>query len=262
MDPIDFWGRRARPFYGGAIGTQATLGLLAELGLPRLPQVQAACENLLEYGQLDDGGFSYDGAPDHQMVCSTGNSIRTLVYFGYGGDERVNGALDYLVTRASTPGALACPLCEEDVCRWGLVKALSGFASLPRETRTPEHTQAIENLVNSLLDYEFDFEERDSNWLQFGFPLDYESDLVELCDILSALGYGPDPRLDLLMSLVMAARTDDGRWIKRYGTRALQVEKRGSPSKWITIRALRAARRATSSLAQAARSALRKLERR
>ena len=43
-----------------------------------------------------------------------------------------------------------------------------------------------------------------------------------------------------MLDIVLAAQTDEGRWIKRYGTRALQVEERGQPSKWITIRALRA----------------------
>jgi hypothetical protein len=40
--------------------------------------------------------------------------------------------------------------------------------------------------------------------------------------------------------MVLAAQTADGRWLKQYGTRAFQVEEKGEPSKWTTIRALRA----------------------
>jgi len=50
---------------------------------------------------------------------------------------------------------------------------------------------------------------------------------------------------------VLAAQTDDGRWVKRYGTRALQVEKRGQPSRWITIRALRAVKHTQQDRVQA-----------
>lgn len=58
MDTVDFWGKAEKPFYGGPVGTHATLHLLAELGLPRIPPIEAACENLLEHGQHASGGFT------------------------------------------------------------------------------------------------------------------------------------------------------------------------------------------------------------
>jgi len=102
----------------------------------------------------------------------------------------------------------------------------------------------VETLADAVLDHEFDFEGRDARWLDFGFPLHYQSDLVELCDVLARLDYDFDPRFRRLLDIVLAAETADGRWIKRYGTRALQVEERGQPSKWITIRVLRALKHA------------------
>jgi hypothetical protein len=108
-----------------------------------------------------------------------------------------------------------------------------------------------------VLDHEFDFEGRDARWLDFGFPLHYQSDLVELCDVLARLDYDFDPRFRRLLDIVLAAQTTDGRWIKRYGTRALQVEKRGQPSKWITIRALRALRHTQQAIVQADQAKMR-----
>lgn len=256
MDPVDFWGRQSRPFYGGAIGTQATIGLLGQLGLPILAQVEAACENLLKYGQYQGGGFSYDGTAEHTMLCYTGTSIRALAHFGYGSDERTIGAVEYLVMRATSPEGFACPFCEAGACEWGIAKALGGFAALPPAQLTPERINAVDIMADSLLNYEFDFGDRDANWLQFGFPLYYESDLVELCDVLARLGYGSDKRFTTLMDLVMAAQTDRGRWIKAFGTRTLQVEKRGAPSKWITIHALRTMRYVTKTTTVTARSSL------
>jgi len=240
MDPVDFWGRADRPFYGGAVGTHATLNLLAELGMPRTPQLEAACENLLQHGQHESGGFTYDGTPGRILLCYTGNAIRTLVHFGYRGDPRLARAFEYLVARSTVPGGLTCPYADGEECQWGITKALAAFAELPAADRTPDRMRAVEALADAVLDHEFDFEGRDARWLNFGFPLDYQSDLVELCDVLARLDYGPDPRLGRLLDMMIAAQTADGRWIKRYGTRALLVEERGQPSKWITIRALRA----------------------
>ena len=257
MDPADLWGRADRPFYGGAMGTHATLSLLAELGLARIPPLEAACENLLKYGQHKSGGFTYDagflaslgmteddrynrGTPGRILLCYTGTAICTLIAFGYLEDPRLARALEYLVGRSLAPDGLACPYADGQECQWGIAKGLAAFAALPAADRTAERMEAVERLANAVLDHGFDFEGRDARWLDFGFPLNYQSDLVELSDALARLGYGPDPRTRRLLDLVLAAQTDDGRWVKRYGTRVFQVEEQGQPSKWITMRALRA----------------------
>jgi hypothetical protein len=250
MDERDFWGRRDRPFYGGAMGTHATLHLLAELGIGRTPQIEAACENLLEYGQHEKGGFT-------TLLCHTGNAIRTLLHFGYLGDPRLERAFDYLVSRSGMDDGLTCPYDDDEGCQWGITKALGAFAALPAAERTPQRMRAVQALADTVLDYEFDFEGRDSRWLDFGFPLDYQSDLVELCEVLARLDYGLDQRLGRLLTPVLSACTADGRGVKKNGTRALQVEKRGQPSKWITIRALRALKHRQRVLVQAEQVKLR-----
>ncbi len=257
MDPVDFWGRADRPFYGGAVGTHASLNLLAELGMPRTLQIEAACENLFEHGQHESGGFTYDGAPGRIFLCYTGNGIRTLIHFGYRSDPRLERALEYLVALSTQPDGLTCLYASGEKCQWGITKALAAFAALPSDNRTPDRMRAVKALADGVLDHEFDFEGRDARWLDFGFPLDYQSDLVELCDALARLDYGTDPRLRRLLDVVLADQTDDGRWVKRYGTRALQVEERGQPSKWITIRALRALKHTHRAIAQAERASVR-----
>jgi hypothetical protein len=257
MDPVDFWGRADRPFYGGAVGTHASLNLLAELGAPRTPQLEAACENLFEHGQHENGGFTYDGTPGRIFLCYTGSAIRTLVHFGYRDDARLERALEYLVARSTQPDGLTCLYADGEKCQWGIAKALAAFAAPPAADRTPDRMRAVKALAGGVLDHEFDFEGRDARWLDFGFPLDYQSDLVELCDALARLDYGTDPRMRRLLDVVLADQTDDGRWVKRYGTRAFQVEERGQPSKWITIRALCALKHTHRAIAQAERARVR-----
>ena len=255
MDPLDFWGRAEKPFYGGAVGTHATLSLLAELGMRRTPQIEAACENLFEHGQHKNGGFTYDGTPGCIFLCYTGKAISTLIHFGYRDDPRLERALEYLVARSATPGGLTCPYADGEECQWGITKALGAFTALP--AANDDQTRAIKTLADAVLDHKFDLGGRDSRWLNFGFPLDYQSDLVELGDILTRLDYGTDPRLKRLLEIVLAAQTSDGRWLKQYGTRVFQVEKKGQPSKWVTIRALRAFKQARRSTMEADRASLR-----
>jgi hypothetical protein len=45
--------------------------------------------------------------------------------------------------------------------------------------------------------------------------------------------------------------------MKRYGTRALQVEEKGEPSKWVTIRALHAIKCSRETVMEATRAEMR-----
>jgi hypothetical protein len=257
MDPISYWGRSEWPFYGGPLSTHGTLYLLARLGLANIPRIAPACESLVEYGQLPSGGFSRDHTEEGVSVCITGTAIYTLVRFGYAADPRVDRALSYLMRLGVEPGGLGCICAEGPVCEWGAVKALSAFAALPAPERTPDRLQAAHMIADVLLDRPFDFDGLDANWLEFGFPTDYQSDLAELCDVLAQLGLGADRRLDHLLDRLVESSGPGGRWIKHFGTRALQVERRGKPSKWITIRALRALKTARRSGTEDMRSVLR-----
>ena len=252
MDPVDFWGQAEKPFYGGAMSTHATLHLLAKLGMDLTPQIEAACENLLEYGQHESGGFS-DGTEGRILLCHTGNAVQTLIHFGYRRDPRVTRALAYLAERCIAPDGLACLYADGDQCQWGIAKVLGAFADVPLTDHTAEQEQATAMLADAVLVCSPDCQEKHPDWLNLGFPLDYQSDLTELCDVLARLGYGPDPRFQHFLEIVLAQQTTEGRWIKQNGTRALQVEEVGQPSKWITIRAMRAIKHAQRSLVQTAR---------
>lgn len=257
MDPVDFWGQAEKPFYGGAMSTHATLHLLASLGMDRTPQLEAACENLLEHGQHESGGFS-DGTEGRILLCHTGNAVQTLIHFGYGRDPRVKRALAYLAERCTAPDGLACLYADGGECQWGLAKVLAAFADVPLADRTAEQEQATAMLAGAVLGCSLDCKIQHPDWLNFGFPLDYQSDLVELCDVLARLEYGPEPRFQYLLDIVLDKQTAEGRWIKQNGTRALQVEEIGQPSKWITIRALRAIKHAHHTVLQTERAELEK----
>ncbi|MFQ6059178.1 MAG: hypothetical protein ACE5MB_09915 [Anaerolineae bacterium] len=67
-------------------------------------------------------------------------------------------------------------------------------------------------------------------------------DVLLNLEALVEAGYGGDPRLDEAIQLVLSKQDDHGRWKMEYsyeGKMWADVEKKGKPSKWVTLRALR-----------------------
>ena len=98
-------------------------------------------------------------------------------------------------------------------------------------------------------------------WYRFHWPMHYYYDLLVGLDVLTALGYGDDPRLGFALDLLRKKRRRDGRWnldavqpdwssegapkVERYLAEhpnkrpiPLAIETPGRPSKMITLRAL------------------------
>ncbi len=81
-----------------------------------------------------------------------------------------------------------------------------------------------------------------SGWFKFGFPLSYWSDVLEVAAVLAELGYGSDPRLANAFRFILDKQNAQGRWKLENtlnGKMWLDIEMRGQPSKWVTLRALR-----------------------
>ena len=84
-----------------------------------------------------------------------------------------------------------------------------------------------------------------SGWLRFGFPLMYQTDVLEILGLLTALGYR-DERMQEAVDLVLSKQDDDGRWILEStfnGRFQINIEQKGKPSKWITLNPLRVLKR-------------------
>lgn len=79
-------------------------------------------------------------------------------------------------------------------------------------------------------------------WLRFGYPLSYNSDLLEALAALMEIGEPRQPEFDEAIGVVEAAADGEMRWTMRNtlnGKMYADVERKGQPSKWLTLRALR-----------------------
>ena len=98
----------------------------------------------------------------------------------------------------------------------------------------------------ALADYPYT-EKVSATWFKLGFPFSYWSDILETAAVLVQAGYGTDPRLAGLFDLILRKQDAQGRWRLENslnGKTWADVEGRGKPSKWVTLRVLRVVRQA------------------
>jgi hypothetical protein len=235
---------------------------LAQLGADgRDERIRRAIEHVFAHAQAPNNGFSINGHTSTTIHCLWGNIVRALLDLGYETDERLIRAIDALAGSITgegyewyRKGGVQAPgfVCSANYglpCAWGAVRALWALNRVPATRRIPVVEAAIEASANFLLSYDvaradYPHKERiNSSWFKFGYPLGYVADVLLNLEALTEAGYGNNPRLSGAIDLLLSKRDDQGRWKMEYsynGKMWADVEKKGQPSKWITLRALRA----------------------
>jgi len=249
-------------------GSIWTLLILSELAPdPNDPRVRKACEFILEYSQdPESGGFAYNrsaktgrGIPSAVIPCLTGNMVYALIKLGYIDDQRVKRAIDWIVTYQRADDGTEKPLKGEfytrygdscwgrHTCHMGVAKSLKALAAIPLGNRTKDIDKKIGVLAEYFLLHHIYKRSHDLSkvarpgWLKLGFPLMYQTDVLELLGIFADLGI-KDPRLDDALEIIMNKRLKDGKWVLENsfnGKMTINIEKKGEPSKWVTLCALK-----------------------
>ena len=261
--PEGYWGKSGSGYSPKYRGTVWQIIFFAELGAdPEDERVHRGCEYLLSYNLAPTGAFSANRPPRPSGVlhCLNGNLLSALFRLGYADDPRVQAALtwqiraitgegeiDYYQSGTSGPG-FACGVNLGQPCGWGAIKAIKALSAIPPTQCTPPVQRAIEAGVEFLLGHDpakadYPYTERVSGtWFKFGFPLSYWSDVLEITAVLATLGYGRDPRLANAFQFILEKQDAQGRWKLENSLKGkmwVDIEQRGKPSKWITLRVLR-----------------------
>ena len=266
QDPEGYWVKSGSGYSPKYRATAWQIIFLAELGAdPGDERVRRGCEYLLGHSLAITGAFSVNRVPvpSGALHCLNGNLLYALISLGYADDPRVQTALTWKAQaitgegeisyyRSGTAGpGFACGVNLGQPCGWGATKALKALSAVPQDQCTPEVQRAIERGVEFLLSRDpavadYPYTERvSSSWFRFGFPLSYWSDVLESTAVLVASGYGRDPRLERAIRFILGKQDAQGRWKLENslnGKMWIDIEKRGKPSKWITLRALRVLR--------------------
>jgi len=265
--PEGYWVKEGGGYSPKYQGTVWQILILAELGAdPADERVRKGCEYQLSHSVASNGAFSALGkrpVPSGVIPCLNGNLLYAFQSLGFGEDPRVQKALGWLAQSVTGEGnfqylksgttgpKFACSANNAQPCAWGANKALKAFTAVPREARTPEVERAIQVGVEFLFSRDpakadYPYSERvSSTWFKFGFPLSYWSDVLESTAILVDLGHGDDPRLKNAIQFILEKQDEQGRWrLENTMDRMwVKLEKKGEPSKWVTLRALRVLKR-------------------
>ena len=253
--PGGWWHHEESLYLPKYLSTNWVLLALSDLGITRDdPRVAESCEFWMRRMALRGGGVGGNskGTGHH---CVVGNMTRALIRFGYGDDPRIRRSLEWLVETADPKGGWSCWGKGRNLDSW---EGLSAFAAYPRSMWSSEMTACVERGAEFYLSRELWRQgERYSPWFRFHFPVHYYYDLLVGLDLLTALGYGEDPRLGTALSHLRRRRRRDGRWLldaqqpdldgslarwfaahPKERPTPLILEPAGRPSKMVTLRAL------------------------
>jgi hypothetical protein len=224
--------------------------ILSDLGLPgEHPAVQKGLERMR--ADIESIGASDAIEQGEVLWCYSANTIRYLWRFGLGYERYTQAAVQQLIRAALSTPKWGCPYSDDTPCLWGAVKVLRAFAEIPTSEWTPEMKLVAANAAEPLVARSYMGKHEspgvtgngwETDWLKFGFPSFYESDLLEALDALTAAGYRKDTRLKPLLNLVLEQRDEGSTWDLENsfnGRMHVDIEEKGKPSKWVTLRALR-----------------------
>jgi hypothetical protein len=267
-----YWEDPERFYSAKYKGTVWQLMILAELGADGNDvRVRRACEFILSRSQdLEGGGFAYSssvkkGGGRHSEVipCLTGNLVWSLIRLGYLKDVRLQRGIDWItnyqrfddrIAEAPKGGPydrLRTGCFSRHSCHMGAVKALKALAEIPQNKRNTPVKKTIEKGAEYfLLHHVFKSSHHldrvpKPGWLKFGFPLMYQTDVLEILGILTKLGY-KDPRMQEAIDILVSKQDTNGRWNLEStfnGRYLVNIEKKEETSKWITVHALQVLKR-------------------
>ncbi len=259
--PAGYWVKPGPGYAPKYRGTLWSVLFLAQFGADGSNErIRRAIDYVFEHAQAESGAFACNGRPSTAIHCLWGNIVRALLDLGYWGDEQLNRAIDALARSITGEGyewyrksGVQAPgfVCSANYglpCGWGAVRALWALNRVPATGRTPVVEAAINACTDFLLSYDvahadYPYQERiSSSWFKFGYPLGYVTDVLLNLEALAEAGYGNDPRLAEAVELVLSKQDEQGRWKMAYsykGKMWIDIEKKGKPSKWVTLRALR-----------------------
>jgi hypothetical protein len=269
--PAGWWGRPGGGYLPKYTSTVWQVLFLEQLGAdPADPRVEAGARYVLDHASVPGAGFGvrFDDhpeppAPSSVIHCLNGNLLRALLRLGWVADSRVTDAAAWQAAaitgvgeprfyKSSVPGpGFRCGMNHGEPCAWGAVRALHGLVAVPPARRTAYIQHAIETGVAFLLSRDpsvCDYPTADgtsrpsSSWFHLGFPGGYVCDVLAILEVLAESGAIGDPRVEPAVAWLLAQQTVPGRWPNTYpytGKMVAGIDKRGAPSRWVTLRACR-----------------------
>ncbi len=245
--PAGYWGSDSRPHHG----TRGTLLLLMWLGYQGNGSLSRAMEYRINGCLQENGAYGIELKGRTVLLpCHGADLLRLMVWYGYQEDPRTRKLLEWLVDIQDQDGVWPCiSKLRPFSCMWATAVALRAFRDLPVALRSARveksRRQAVDRFLNSGL-YRYGRGKPSPRWFIFGFPLQFDSDILEVLDLVAPYVAPDDERIQEGLDLVLGKRDADGRWRcekqpkgGRWMQQFVELEEIGQPSKWVTLHALK-----------------------
>jgi hypothetical protein len=247
--PEGYWGSDPRPLHG----TKGQMMVLTWLGYRGVEAGKKALEYRLDGCIQGDGGFAYEiKNRTMYLPCHGAETLRYMFWFGLPDDPRAKGLLEWLLTVQSEEGGWPCiSKANPHSCFWASAVVLRALRDLPGEWMTDEieraRARATEMFLEArLYEHHRSLGKPSPRWLEFGFPIQFDSDILELLTLLGPYVDPEDERIQKGLELVTGKQDRMGRWPcekhpkgGRWVGKYIPLEEIGKPSKWVTLHAMR-----------------------
>jgi hypothetical protein len=242
-----YWGSDSRPHHG----TRGYLLMLRWLGYRGDEGVQKAMDYRIDGCLLEDGAYGIElKGRMVKLPCHGADLLRQMVWFGYQKDPKTKKLLNWLVRIQDEVGIWPCVSKTRPFsCLWATADVLRAYQDLPSEWITPQieksRNLAVELFLNSNL-YHYGKEKPSPRWFEFGFPLQFDSDILEVLGLLAPYIAPEDERIQPGLQLILEKQDAAGRWPCEkhpkggsWMNKFVDLEEIGQPSKWVTLHALK-----------------------
>jgi hypothetical protein len=247
--PEGYWGSDPRPLHG----TKGHLMVLRWLGYKGDEAPQKALNYRLEGCIQEDGGFAYEiKERTMYLPCHGAETLRYMLWFDMDGDPRAKVLLNWLLGTQTEEGGWPCiSKANPHSCFWASAVVLRAFSELPRDWVTGEIKEArdLANemfLAANLYEHHRSLGKPSPRWTEFGFPINFDSDVLEVLTLLGPYVDPDDDRIQEGLGKVLEKQDNAGRWPcekhpkgGRWVGKYIPLEEIGKPSKWVTLHALR-----------------------
>jgi hypothetical protein len=248
--PEGYWGSDRRPHEG----TRGQLMLLLWLGAPMSEQIRNAIDYRMNGCLFPSGAYGVKWDERTFLAPCHGAEMLTLMLrYGSAGDPRTRKLLDWLLSLPEPDGVVPCVSKRNHFpCMWATADMLRACRDLPPRWETARVKQARQRAVELFLDSNlcrYHKRKADPRWFQFGFPLAFTSDILDVLESVAPYVSPADARIKEPLEIILGKQDKQGRWacekhpqgssggkwIERY----VVLEEIGAPSKWVTLHALR-----------------------
>jgi hypothetical protein len=245
--PAGYWGSDSRAHHG----TTGYMILFMWLGYRGNGAVSKAMDYRINGCLLDDGAYGIElKGRTFLAPCHGADLLRQMLWYGYLDDPRTRALLEWLLRIQNVEGAWPCvSKVKPFSCLWATAVVLRAYRDLPSDWLTVKVVEsrhrAIDLFLNSNL-YQQKQSKTSPRWFQFGFPLRFDTDILEVLELVAPFVTPEDERIQEGISLVMEKQDEKGRWPCEkhpnggmWINKFVALEEIGKPSKWVTLHALK-----------------------